>query len=270
MAARKPPQRSRGTSPRKPAQKPRQTSGRKSGIVQIGAPDFAALGADRLEALLDAGEEVVRCRRVLARSGENPISELLGARSFYEWDHHPPGDVCDPDTLAQYFYHAHPGPTAGGEHGHFHTFLRGPGMPESCRPLAGPDGAPPADRKDAVAHLVAIGMDEFGRPVSLFTVNRWVTDETWFAAPDVIAMLDRFVVDLARPSWPVNRWITAMVDLFRPQIEALIEARDRVVDERARRLGRDVYDDRDLEVTALCPVDVDAQIDAIGEALGAV
>ena len=50
----------------------------------------------------------------------------------------------------------------------------------------------------------------------------------------------------------------------------LIEARDRVVDERARRLGRDVYDDRDLEVTALCPVDVDAQIDAIAEALGAV
>ena len=95
-----------------------------------------------------------------------------------------------------------------------------------------------------------------------------MTDETWFAASDVIAMLDRFVVDLARPSWPVNRWITAMIDLFRPQIEMLIEARDRVVLQRARRLGRDVYDDRDLEVTAVCPIDIDAQIDAVGEALG--
>ncbi len=238
-------------------------------IARIDAPDFAALGPERLEALFDAGEEVVRCQRVLARSGENPISELLGARNFFEWDHHPPGDVCDPETLAQYFYHAHPGPTAKGEHGHFHTFLRGPGMPRSCRPIAGPDGAPPEDPKDAVAHLVAIGMDEFGRPVNLFTVNRWVTDETWFAAADVIAMLDRFVVDLARPSWPVNRWITAMIDLFRPQIEMLIEARDRVVLQRARRLGHDVYDDRDLEVTAVCPIDIDAQIDAVGEALGA-
>ena len=240
---------------------------RNDGIARIGAPDLAALGRDRLEAMLDAGEEVVRCQRVLARSGENPISELLGARNFFEWDHHPPGDVCDPETLAQYFYHAHPGPTADGEHGHFHTFLRGPGIPRSCRPLAGPDGAPPADRKDAVAHLVAIGMDEFGRPVHLFTVNRWVTDETWFAAADTIAMLDRFVVDLARPSWPVNRWITAMIDLFRPQIEALVAARDRVVLERARRLGRDVYDDRELEVAAVCPIDTDAQIDAIGTAL---
>lgn len=236
-------------------------------INRIGAADLAALGRERLEGMLDAGEEVVRCQRVLARSGENVISELLADRDFFEWDHYPPGDVYDPETHAQYYYHAHPGPTATGEHGHFHTFLRGPGMPRASRAISGPDGKPPDDQKDAVAHLIAISMDEFGRPISLFTINRWVSDETWYDAEDVIEMLDRFVVDLVRPSWAVNRWITAMIDLFRPQIEWLIRERDRVVSGRAERLGRDVYDDEDLEVTAVTPINVDIQIDAISEAL---
>lgn len=239
------------------------------GEARSGAPDLGSLSAARLEAMLDAGEEVIRCQRVLARSGENIISELLRDAEFFEWDHQPPGDVYDPETHAQYYYHAHPGPTAKSEHGHFHTFLRGPGMPRSSRAITGPGGYPPARQEEALAHLIAISMDEFGRPVSLFTINRWVTDETWYAADDVIDMLDRFVVDLARPSWPINRWITAMVDLFRPQIEALIRQRDVVVSARAERLSKDVFDDHDLEVTAVLPIDIDQQIDAINEALSA-
>ena len=65
-------------------------------INRIGAADLAALGRERLEGMLEAGEEVVRCQRVLARSGENVISELLAERDFFEWDHYPPGDVYDP------------------------------------------------------------------------------------------------------------------------------------------------------------------------------
>jgi len=237
--------------------------------VQVPTPDFSALPEMRLEAMLDAGEEVVRCQRVLARSGENIISELLGDHSFYEGDHLPPGDVYDAETHAQYYYHAHRGSTADREHGHFHTFLRGPGMPRSSRAVTGPGGTPPQHQKDALAHLVAIGMDEFGRPIHLFTVNRWVTDETWYAAPDVIAMLDRFVIDLAKPSWPINRWITAMIDLFRPQIEGLIRVRDRVVAAQAERVGREVFEDRALDVTALCAIDVETQIDSISGALSA-
>lgn len=140
-------------------------------------------------------------------------------------------------------------------------------MPRSARAITGPDGKPPDRQQDALAHLVAISMDEFGKPVSLFTINRWVTDETWYAADDVIAMLDRFVVDLARPSWPINRWITAMVDLFRPQIEALIVDRDAVVSRRADQTGEEVFDDHALEVTAVRPIDIDRQLDAIAEAL---
>jgi hypothetical protein len=68
---------------------------------------------------------------------------------------------------------------------------------------------------------------------------------------DVIRMLDRFEVDHANPSWPANRWLTAMLRLFRPQIEALILARDAALADWARtHPGKDVFEDRELEITS--------------------
>ena len=110
-------------------------------------------------------------------------------------------------------------------------------MPSGISPAPLPDYAPPGDANDALSHLVAISMDKYGLPIKLFTTNRWVTGETWYRAPDVVAMLDRFEMDLAQPSWPVNRWLTAMVRLFRPQIASLLDERDRTLAEPGRRAG---------------------------------
>jgi len=44
-------------------------------------------------------------------------------------------------------------------------------------------------------------------------------------------MLDRCSMDLAYPSSPVNIWVTAMVQLFRPTIETLLLERDRAISE---------------------------------------
>ena len=40
-------------------------------------------------------------------------------------------------------------------------------------------------------------MDDYGYPVGLFAVNRWVTGESWYRAADVARLLDRFDVDHA-------------------------------------------------------------------------
>jgi hypothetical protein len=230
---------------------------------------FASLARPRLEAMLDAGREAANCMRVLAKEGGNVVSELLrDAASFYEWDHYPKGDVYDRATHAQYYYHAHPEDERPGEHGHFHTFLRPAGMPKGLKPLAIPGRAPSADPNAALSHLVAIGMDRFGRPVSLFTTNRWVTDETWYRAEDVIRMLDFFEIDLAHPSWPVNRWISAMIPLFRPQIEWLLKRRDEAVGAwKKKKPQGDVYEDRGLNVVSEMAIDVERQIAAIEQAL---
>lgn len=229
---------------------------------------FAGWSREDLELSLAAGYEVRECFRVLGKVGLNVVGEILKDQgTFYELQHYPKGDVYDPETHSQYYYHAHR--PESGEHGHFHTFLRAPGMPKGVRPAPYSGRAPRPLGKDAVAHLIAISMDRRGFPTHLFTTNRWVTAETWYRAEDVIAMLDRFAIDHAWPSWPTNRWITAMVQLFRPQIAHLLRERDRVVAEWAQRHpDRDVYEDRELEITSIMPISVDWQIEALERRLG--
>ncbi len=224
--------------------------------------DLSGLPRTALAAMIEAGREVRDCQRVLAKTGDNIVGELLrGQGTFYEWNHYPPDDVHDLASHAQYYYHAHGGQERSGEHGHFHCFLRPKGMPAGIRPA--PVSAAPSSKDGAepLSHLVAISMDDGGQAIELFTTNRWVTDETWYRARDVIAMLDRFVIDVAHPSWPVNRWITAMIRLFRPQIEQLVWERDRAVAAWQRRdAASDVFEDRRLEVTSKIAISVEDQI----------
>lgn len=103
----------------------------------------------------------------------------------------------------------------------------------------------------------------------MFCVNRWVTDESWYPANAVITMLDGFAIDHAFPNWAVNRWLTALLRLYRPQIEALIRHRDQVIAAwQQAHPDCDVFEDRALEMTAYLPISVAdqlAQLDVLGE-----
>jgi len=234
--------------------------------------DFALeeLPTEALEAMAEAGAEVLDVHRVLAKTNDNIVGELLKNNgTFYEWDHYPPGDVYDQETHSQYYYHAHAADQRfEGEHGHFHTFVRPKGMPPGIKPAKVPGFVKPEDPNDALSHLIAVSMTPAGLPFRLFTVNRWVTGELWYVADDVIRLLDVFKIDHAQPSWPVNRWITAMVALFKPQIADLVKARDRqVASWRERYPDSDVFEDRDLEVTSYLDISVEAQLQAVGKIL---
>lgn len=233
--------------------------------------DLETLSAERLQEMAEAGAEILEVYRLLGKSGDNVVGEVLrGQGEFFEWDHYPKGDVYDPETHAQYYYHAHPAELRGGEHGHFHTFLRGNGMPPGVAPAPLADYVPPGDANDALCHLIGISMDDHGTPIRLFTTNRWVTGEVWYVASDVIRMLDRFDMDLAYPSLPVNIWIGAMVSLFRPEIEELIRRRDQALAAwQAKKPGGNAYEDRDLEITSFTDISVELQIERIGTALAA-
>lgn len=235
-------------------------------LPALASPDLGQLPRARLEAMRAAGADVLECLRVLDKGGLDLVSEVLrGQGTFYELEHYPPDDVFDRDTHAQYYYHAH---RRAAEHGHFHTFLRAPGMPESVAPVPYTGEEIWPNGNESISHLIAISMDAFGRPISLFAVNRWVSAEAWYPAEDVIRMLDRFAIDHAFPSWPVNRWIGAMLQLFRPQVEALLRHRDLVVDAwRRAHPDSDVFEDRRLEVTGEFAISIDAQIAAVEAAL---
>ena len=142
------------------------------------------------------------------------------------------------------------------------------GMPPGIKPADIPEYVKPKDPNDELSHLVAISMTKAGLPFRLFTVNRWVTGEVWYKADDVCTLLDYFKIDHAQPSWPVNRWITAMIRLFKPQIADLIRARDRTIGIwQLEKPGIDIYEDRANEVTSYLDVSIEQQVRAVGQAL---
>ena len=228
---------------------------------------FEDLPRERLEDMAAAALEIEESYRLLKKAGANVVGQVLANQgTFYEFDHYPSGDVYDDETHSQYYYHAHRGET--GEHGHFHTFLRAKGMPEGIEPAPydGDGERPMGD--DALTHITAISMNNPGFPIAMFTTNRWVTGETYYTADDVIAMLDRYEVDHVYPCLGVNKWIGAMMRLFRPQIEALIHERDRTIERwAASHPGVDVYEDRDLEITSILRIDVSKQKAGVNRAL---
>lgn len=226
----------------------------------VAAPDLSTLSLEQLQAMQQAGLEIIECYRVLKNAGLNVVGEVLRdalnkGETFYEYNHYP-DDVYDSESHAQYYYHAHRGEV--GEHGHFHTFLRPRGMPEGAAPIDHPASCPWPEGDEALSHLVAIAMDGYGYPSGLFTTNRWVTAEAWYSAEQVMRMLDCFVIDHAFPSWPVNRWISAIFVLFRPHNEALLKQRDATVQTWAvAHPGMDVFEDRALDITSQMSISVE-------------
>jgi hypothetical protein len=233
-----------------------------------------------IEQMIAAAEIIRDCRRDLAARNTDLLGEVIGNSTICAWHHYPDGEVFDATSHAQYFFHAHAldsGPPS--ERGHFHTFLRAEGMPRGVAPLilpelavadvaALPPQAAPLKRgeRDEVSHLIAIAVDPRGEPNRLFTTNRWVTGETWYRAEDVTQMLDRFVIAEKAPSPVLNRWIGAMIQLFRPQVAALLQARDETVMAWRRRRRTHVFEDPRLEITSSLDIQLDTQLALVDRA----
>jgi hypothetical protein len=240
---------------------------------------------DKIAKLRVTAEEIAGMKAAAAIIGESRAESALddggllaliaaGRKTLTEWQHYPADDVYDGLSHAQYFYHIHPpAQRAAREHGHFHTFLRAEGMPSGVAPLMLPETAiadaspaPPQaapfkrGRRAEFSHLVAIALSPRGQPIRLFTTNRWVTGETWYRADDVIRMLDSFRVDVADAPALLNRWVSAVVALFRPQIVHLLRLRDDAVMGWRRRRRANVFEDTRVEVTSSLDIDLDAQL----------
>lgn len=168
----------------------------------------------------------------MAKGGQTVLTETLrDAANIVSWQHYPEPDVLDPQTGAQWFYHCHD--TANDdEHGHFHCFVR-------------PDGA-----EGPIHHLCAVGVDAFGRIRRLFTVNQWVIGDNWLDAEPTVGLLSRFDVQMPRPSYLVNRWLTAIFVAYEPEIAELIRRRDEVLGAHQPPEGIAVREDKLLEVTS--------------------
>ncbi|WP_417680150.1 DUF6969 family protein [Roseibium sp.] len=233
--------------------------------------DLPGLPEAQLEAMHDAAATVLDCERELAQAGSSVVMEVLRDQGdFLIWERYPKGDLFDLENHSHYFYHAHMADEmADGENGHFHLFVRPAAIAPDMEPWSLPGAVVPEDPTARFAHIGAVSVDNQGRLIRIFTTNRWVTNETLYRAEDVISLLDHFAIELDHPSKAVNRWLTSLVTLYRPQMEALLKVRDTTLEAFAQDYpGSEFLEDRALQNTSEVFVDTVKQIEAIEAALG--
>jgi hypothetical protein len=176
-------------------------------------------------------------------------------------NHYPKGDRIDHATGAQYFYHCHREDMDKEEHGHFHCFLRYKHIPKRRKPT------PLADWdkyiNNPMTHLVAIAMNRYGQPIRLFTVNRWVTSETWYDAHHIPSFLKKFKMSLTDdPYWQVlDQWVDGILKIFSPQIAWLHNQRDKIMVKHAlEHPHQNIYEDKTIEELSEISIDLKTQI----------
>lgn len=220
----------------------------------------------RKKVMLGYASQVLEAQQQMTTlKGKNIVHYTLKKKRRHErMSHYPKGDRIDRTTGAQYFYHCHRENYESTEHGHFHCFLRYKFIPKSIKPTPLEDWDLYFD--NPMAHLVAIAMNQFGQPIRLFTVNRWVTSEVWYDAQHVPNFLKRFKMNLTDdPYWQIlDNWVEGMLHLFAPQIAWLHQARDKQVEQYQQSKGvANPYIDLDLEDLSEISIDLKKQVEWI-------
>ncbi len=174
--------------------------------------------------------------REMGSRQSNPVLEILGnVEQVLEGQKYPPDDLRFAGDDWRAFYHCHDSPERPEEeHGHFHLFPRA---------------------EDATwAHVVGLSMNCLGQPLRWFAVNRWVTGGPWLRA----AVLEACLENLPHPDGMsiVERWLMGMVSVYRPEIRALLHARDRALG----TVPRQRVEDRSVYVLAEQSVDLRAKL----------
>lgn len=199
----------------------------------------------------------------MASEGRPLMQRVLPPTDVHWWEHYPDDDARDAVTRSRWYYHVHaPGDRDVNEHGHFHLFLHRTQMDDSAIPFAQPKEG--EDALAFVSHIAGLSINHQGIPVSWFSTNRWVTDEFMYPAATMIAHLDRYNVNESPEDKTVNRFLTAMVALYREELAELLYARDNAL----ATLGAGPENPELLEsghdILSVIPIDLDAKIESIG------
>ncbi|MDX1704014.1 MAG: hypothetical protein R3235_06965 [Altererythrobacter ishigakiensis] len=212
----------------------------------------------------DAAHTVIETITQMAQEQRPLMLRVLpdGGDSHF-WKHYPKGDARDAKTRSRWYYHVHaPGSRDEGEHGHFHLFLHRTQLPKGLEPKVWPPQG--EDCKAHVTHLVGLSIDTVGIPRAWFTVNRFVTNEFLFPADVMIEHLPDFNVDETKEDDLVNRFVTAMVALYREEIAELLRQRDARHAELVAKHGEKGYEkESGVEVLSQIPIDLDAKISSL-------
>ena len=148
------------------------------------------------------------------------LQSWIRGREVRVGERYPDPDITDRCNGSQFFYHSHRHGSL--EHGHVHLFHHA-SISGRRRYV---NGTRNPWKRSAPSHLFGIGLDSRGLPVSLFTVNLWVTDGYWFDAATTYAMARRFGVSGVDEHQASSEWLTGFVAMYLPLIGRLLQKRD--------------------------------------------
>lgn len=207
-----------------------------------------------------AGSRLLAVYDALAERGEHLFGGLLGGAPPRQWAHYPEDDAIDLERGYQWFYHSHSPEDrpASAEHGHIHLFARRPVwarrlQSHSEKEFARLCGDPTSDAR--TRHLLVIGFDAKGLPISLFTVNSWVTGDLMLGAYLTVELLASMRLDTGHPE--IDAVVESTVRMCVSEIAGLMSARDEAL---ARHPGPDRLDDQTLEILSEVHIDLDAKL----------
>lgn len=205
---------------------------------------------------------VIETITAMASEGHPLMSRVVPQDKVLFWEHYPKNDARDIRTRSRWYYHVHAaGDRDPGEHGHFHLFLHRTQLDDAAAFTVAPDAG--EDAPAHVTHIAGLSIDHAGIPVAWFATNRWVTDEFLYPAEIMTAHLDRYDVDQTGEDPLVNRLLTALVALYRDELEHLLYARDAAMIPFVAAEGTVAYE-ADHAVLATIPIDLDAKIENLG------
>ncbi|SEA52671.1 MULTISPECIES: DUF6969 family protein [Acidovorax] len=207
-----------------------------------------------------AGPRLLAVYGALAERGEHLLGGLLGGALPKQWSHYPEDDAIDAGRGYQWFYHSHSPEDRPGaiEHGHIHLFARRPLwgrrlQSRSEKAFARLCGQPASDAH--TRHLLAIGFDAKGLPISLFTVNSWVTGDLMLGSDLTVELLASMQLETGHPE--IDAVIESTVRMCLPEIAHLVSARDEAL---VLHAGPDKLNARSLELLSELAVDLDAKL----------
>lgn len=207
-----------------------------------------------------AGSRLLETYTGLAERGAHLLGCLLAGQAPRQWAHYPEQDAVDHSSGYQWFYHSHSPEDrpAAIEHGHIHLFARKPLWgrrlySKSERAFAELCGNPSDD--PTTRHLLAIGFDAKGLPISLFTVNSWVTGDLMLGGALTLELLSSMKLDTGHPE--VDAVIESVTRLCEPELGMLMQQRDGAL---RSHTAANKLQDQTLELLSQVSIDLDAKL----------
>ena len=170
-----------------------------------------------------AVEILVTCLLEMAELETNPVLQVITPEIHLQENKKYPADLLHFSQLGwRAYYHCHPATRAGnhrfkGEHGHFHIFVR----------LEDEE-----NETTRWSHLVALSMDNMGQPLGWFTVNQWVTGETWIDSDTLSTYLKSIPYDDSSITTLVERWLLSMIAVSRDEVNSVLRERDKALNQK--------------------------------------